>query len=99
MVSNLAFERFDFRRRRWLLPPFVRITLPLPVTRERLAAALYVFSLYFFCFFATNRTPYKHVSTAQSVRRKNLWPADRTGSRYFFSGAGARTISIVRPSM
>lgn len=48
--ENMAFARFDFRRRKWLLPPFVRTILPVPVTRKRLAAALYVFILYFLVF-------------------------------------------------
>ena len=50
IFENCAFTRFDLRRRKWLLPPLVRTILPVPVTRKRLAAALYVFSLYFFVF-------------------------------------------------
>src|SRR5512146_2663745 len=38
----VRFERF---RRRWLLPPLVRTTLPEPVRRNRLEVALWVFSL------------------------------------------------------
>jgi hypothetical protein len=50
ILEKSAFDRFDFRRRKWLLPPLVRTILPLPVTRKRLAAALYVFILNFFVF-------------------------------------------------
>src|SRR5689334_11547855 len=42
---NCAFVRFDVCRRKWLLPPFVRTTLPEPVRRKRLDVALWVFSL------------------------------------------------------
>jgi len=34
------FTRPDLRRRKWLLPPCVRMTMPVPVTRKRLAVAL-----------------------------------------------------------
>src|SRR5690606_3005656 len=47
ILSNWLLLRFDLLRRRWLLPPFVRISLPPAVTRKRLAVALWVFSLYF----------------------------------------------------
>src|SRR5512139_1333319 len=43
---NSAFVRSDVRRRRWLLPPFVRTSLPEPVRRNRFEVALWVFSLY-----------------------------------------------------
>src|SRR5689334_15679690 len=43
--DNCALVRFDVRRRRWLLPPLVRTTLPDPVRRKRLDVALWVFSL------------------------------------------------------
>ena len=39
--DNCAFVRLDVRRRKWLLPPFVRITLPEPVRRKRLEVALW----------------------------------------------------------
>src|SRR6185503_9254711 len=48
--DNCAFVRFDVCRRRWLLPPFVRTTLPEPVRRKRLEVALWVFSLFFPAF-------------------------------------------------
>ena len=51
ILLNNRFTRLDFLRRRWLLPPLVRMTLPVFVTLKRLAAALYVFILYFFFFF------------------------------------------------
>src|SRR5918993_3974396 len=44
--DNCAFVRLDVRRRKWLLPPFVRTTLPEPVRRKRLEVALWVFSLF-----------------------------------------------------
>ena len=50
ILSNSRLVRLEELRRRWLLPPFVRMILPVPVTLNRLAAALYVFSLYFFGF-------------------------------------------------
>src|SRR5512143_3415914 len=42
---NRALVPSDVRRRRWLLPPFVRTSLPGPVRRNRLEVALCVFSL------------------------------------------------------
>src|SRR5215813_13229332 len=42
---KFALVRFEVRRRKWLLPPFVRTTLPVPVRRNRLEVALWVFSL------------------------------------------------------
>lgn len=38
--------RLAVRRRRWLLPPLVRTKIPVPVRRNRLEVALWVFSLY-----------------------------------------------------
>src|SRR6185503_12490515 len=43
--DNCAFVRFDVCRRKWLLPPLVRTTLPEPVRRKRLDVALCVFNL------------------------------------------------------
>jgi 2-polyprenyl-6-methoxyphenol hydroxylase-like FAD-dependent oxidoreductase len=37
---NEARRRADFLRRRWLLGPWLRISLPEPVTLKRFAAAL-----------------------------------------------------------
>src|SRR5215211_414501 len=48
--DNWAFVRLDVRRRRWLLPPLVRTTLPEPVRRKRLDVALWVLSLVFVAF-------------------------------------------------
>src|SRR5215211_6827089 len=48
--DNCALVRLDVRRRRWLLPPLVRTTLPEPVRRKRLDVALWVFSLVFVTF-------------------------------------------------
>src|SRR5690554_94974 len=45
--SSMFFARADFLRRRWLLGPFVRSSLPEPVTLKRLAVALCVLILYF----------------------------------------------------
>lgn len=47
ILENCARLRADFLRRKWLLPPLVRKILPVLVIRKRLAAALYVFNLYF----------------------------------------------------
>src|SRR5690606_40792057 len=49
---NNALVRSDVRRRKWLLPPFVRTSVPEPVRRNLLEVALCVFSLYFFPGFA-----------------------------------------------
>jgi hypothetical protein len=49
---NNAFVRSEVRRRKWLLPPFVRTSTPEPVMRNLLDVALWVFSLYFFPGFA-----------------------------------------------
>ena len=50
--SSSALVRFEVRRRRWLLPPLVRTSMPDPVRRNRLEVALWVFSLICqtFCF-------------------------------------------------
>jgi hypothetical protein len=45
--SNWRFVRLGVRRRRWLLPPFVRTSIPDPVKRNRFEVALCVFNLYF----------------------------------------------------
>src|SRR4030042_2954489 len=46
-----SLGRLGVLRRRWPLPILVRITLPLPVRRNRLAVALWVLSLVFPSFF------------------------------------------------
>src|SRR5260221_5371682 len=61
ILPNNRLVRLAVRRRRWLLPPLVRMTLPVPVTRNRLAVALWVLSLYFF----TIISPARHCCTAQ----------------------------------
>ena len=43
--ERAAFVRLEVFLRKWLLPPFVRTTLPEPVNRKRLDVALWVFSL------------------------------------------------------
>jgi hypothetical protein len=48
--DSKAFVRDEVRRRKWLLPPFVRIKVPDPVRRNRLEVALWVFSLIFPAF-------------------------------------------------
>src|SRR5690606_11650665 len=62
ILSNWLLARFDLLRRRWLLPPFVRINLPPAVTRKRLAVALWVFSLY---FLATMVIPVINLASSQ----------------------------------
>src|SRR5512133_3654250 len=42
--GSSALVRFEVRRRRWLLPPFVRTRTPDPVRRNRLEVALWVFN-------------------------------------------------------
>src|SRR3712207_9008006 len=37
--------RCERRRRKWVLPPFVRMTFPVPVTRKRLAVDLCVLKI------------------------------------------------------
>ena len=49
--SNRRLVRLEVRRRKWLLPPFVRTNLPEPVRRNLLAVALWVFNLYLVVFF------------------------------------------------
>src|SRR5258706_2112501 len=44
---KFALVRFEVRRRKWLLPPLVRTTLPEPVRRKRFEVALWVLSLVF----------------------------------------------------
>src|SRR5512143_325627 len=44
--ARSALVRRERLRRRWLLPPLVRTSLPLPVSRKRFEVALCVFSLY-----------------------------------------------------
>jgi hypothetical protein len=41
---NNALVRSDVRRRKWLLPPLVRTSMPEPVKRNLLDVALWVFS-------------------------------------------------------
>src|SRR5512144_3082239 len=43
--DNSFLERSEVRRRRWLLPPLVRTSVPDPVRRNRLLVALWVFIL------------------------------------------------------
>jgi len=50
--SSCRSTRGDFRRRKWLFMPFVRMIFPVPVTLKRRAAPLCVLSLGFFGFFA-----------------------------------------------
>lgn len=67
---NSAFVRTEVRRRKWLLPPFVRTTMPDPVMRNRLDVALWVFSLYFpaFCLRGTCEPPlYKALRPAYTA--------------------------------
>jgi len=46
-ISDNCFSvRSEVRRRRWLLPPLVRTSMPDPVRRKRLLVALWVFILY-----------------------------------------------------
>jgi len=103
--------RLEVRRRRWLLPPFVRTSFPDPVTRKRFEVALWVFSLYFpvvclrgtFLLLSLFGQPY--------TGRQNCRPVGYaivtfflekaySASLYFFFAAlpGASTISMVRPS-
>lgn len=49
---NNAFVRSDVRRRKWLLPPLVRTSVPEPVKRNLLDVALWVFSFNLPDFFA-----------------------------------------------
>ncbi len=49
---NNAFVRSEVRRRKWLLPPFVRTSMPEPVKRNLLDVALWVFSFNLPDFFA-----------------------------------------------
>ena len=101
-----ALVRLDVRRRRWLLPPLVRTSIPDPVRRKRLEVALWVFILYFpACLLAWHDlTPFTQnsavlqshprLSTRKSCKR--MKSAQRV---YFLLGfPGASTISMVRPS-
>jgi len=47
---NSTLVRLLVRRRKWLLPPFVRTRMPDPVRRKRLDVALWVFILYLLLF-------------------------------------------------
>jgi len=49
---NNALVRSDVRRRKWLLPPLVRTSVPEPVKRNLLDVALWVFSFNLPDFFA-----------------------------------------------
>ena len=44
MLSYCRRTRFGLLRLRWLLPPLVRVSLPVAVTRNRACAPLCVFS-------------------------------------------------------
>src|SRR6185369_16803931 len=52
VLLNRSLVRSEVRRRKWLLPPLVRTSVPEPVKRNLLEVALWVFSLYFFPGFA-----------------------------------------------
>src|SRR5258708_36655054 len=54
--ESCRLVRFEVRRRRWLLPPLVRISLPVPVRRNRLEVALWVLSFILPPFFALRGT-------------------------------------------
>lgn len=43
--ASSALVRLEVRRRKWLLPPFVRTSVSDPVRRKRFDVALWVFSL------------------------------------------------------
>lgn len=57
-LESIAFTRWLLRRRKWLLPPFVRISLPVPVILNRFAVALWVLSLYLFATSNLRRTAF-----------------------------------------
>ncbi len=75
ILDNKAFVRLDLRRRKWLLPPLVRTILPVPVTRNRLAAALYVFILNFFVLAFGISIPHKKAPGGASFTFSLLKPA------------------------
>ena len=104
--SSKAFVRLDVRRRKWLLPPFVRTSFPEPVRRKRFEVALWVLSLYFLTFTFLDTTYSFHKNTAGWV----ILPRRLTSLRVFYflvrvliffgGGAfvGAKTSIIRRPS-
>jgi len=102
---NWRLTRLGVRRRRWLLPIFVRTSMPVPVTRKRFAVALCVLILYFpsRCLRGTvNLLSHKiprilHTSADVEQFDQQVRSAQRG---YFFLGGlpGASTINMVRPS-
>ena len=64
---NKRFVRLEVTRRLWLLPPFVRTSFPVPVRRNLLDVALWVFNLYLPVFFlrGTAITPLTQNSAEQ----------------------------------
>src|SRR5512142_3159826 len=77
--DNCALTRFDACRRKWLLPPLVRTTLPEPVRRKRLDVALWVFSLVLPLAFALrgiDDTPFEQISADKINRGTSYSPAD-----------------------
>jgi hypothetical protein len=54
----MRFTRLDLRRRKWLLPILVLISLPEPVYLNRLDAALYVFIFGIGCSSLQSECPY-----------------------------------------
>jgi hypothetical protein len=72
---NSCLTRLDVRLLRWLLPPLVRTTTPVPVTLKRFEVALWVFSLYFVvvCLRGTSVTPFHtkpRLGSAEAEKRQ-----------------------------
>src|SRR5512133_527310 len=82
---NNALVRFDVRRRRWLLPPLVRIKTPDPVRRNRLEVALWVFrlNLPFVCLLVTASSSQQY---SRLFAQHRIIPDGYFFSPYVYSG-------------
>src|SRR3990172_1233753 len=108
---NRRLVRLDVLRRRGLLPPLVRTSIPEPVRRKRLAVALWVLSLYLpldglrgTVVLLSHKIPRcrdNHSAARQTAEGLYLFDLrTATAPVYFFLVPllGDSTISIVRPS-
>ncbi len=106
--GNSSLVRLEVRRRRWLLPPLVRTSMPDPVRRKRLDVALWVLILYLpvVCLRGTielllsHKIPRIGLSSADVNNVNNLETDEISAVDYFFLLAfpGPSTINMVRPS-
>src|SRR5438552_15329877 len=92
LSSPAALAAFDFRVLRWLMLPLRRVNFPLPVTRNRRAAPLCVFSFGISCLCLPA------LSSTLCVRRRRFCRFERGGHRRLRASVAARCRDVVRRS-